>query len=301
MIQSRKGKGSYVDKQNIKKITEDLELMEGLSRAYANIASTRMQSVRGTVLSSRDFLLALDEIFAEVRESFRAEVKKLSKKRTGGAITFIPHNGKTASVFLSANTGLYGDVIQKTFNLFAEEFRTKGTEATVVGKLGLSLFLGAFPKTPYTYFDFPDYGTNKDNLSNIIKHLVQYDEIHIFFGKFRSLVNQEPNVYNISAQNPFEAAETTKKTGKKIDKYLFEPSLEEILVFFETEMFTSLFEQSISEGQLAKFASRMIAMDRAGENIKDELKKVRLERMRILHSEQNKKITNTFASIALWR
>jgi len=288
-----------MEKHNIKKLAEDLELLEGLSRAYANIASTRMKTVRGTVLSSRDFLFSLDEIFKEVRVSFRRELKKMAKKTKGGAITFIPHNGKTASVFLSANTGLYGQVITKTFRMFMEEIKEKGTEATIVGKLGLSLFLGETPNSPYTYFDFPDYGINRDLLGDLIKHLVQYDEIHIFYGKFKSLVNQDPEVYNISAQNPME--EIREEVGKKVANYRFEPSILELLIFFETEMFTSLFEQTISEGQLAKFASRMISMDTAGENIKHELTKVKLERLRLLHAESNKKITNTFASLAMWR
>ncbi len=277
---------------------KDLELMQGLSKAYATIASARMQATRQTVLSNRDFLSELDTIFKEVRANFRREIKNMTKKRKGGGITFIPHNGKTASVLLSANTGLYGSVVSGTFRLFAKEVKEKGTEATIVGKLGLSYFLQEFPNTPYTYFDFLDYGKKREDLGFLIKHLVQYEDIHIFYGKFKSLVNQVPEVYNISAQNPFDTAGVD---DKNIAKYLFEPSLEEILVFFETEMFTSLFEQTISEGQLAKFASRMISMDKAGEKIKDELDKAKIDKMRVMHSIANKKITNTFASLSLWR
>jgi len=287
-----------MDRHTLDKLMKDLELLQGLSKAYATIASARMQNTRQSVLSNRDFLYELDVIFKEVRANFRRQVKQMTKKRKGGGITFIPHNGKTASVLLSANTGLYGSVVPETFRLFAKEIIEKGTEATIVGKLGLSYYIQQFPNTPYTYFDFPDYGKNKEDLGLLIKHLVQYEDIHIFYGKFKSLVNQVPDVYNISAQNPFDTAGVD---DKNIAKYLFEPSLEEILVFFETEMFTSLFEQAVSEGQLAKFASRMISMDRAGEKIKEELEKSKIQRMRLMHAESNKKIINTFASQTLWQ
>lgn len=288
-----------MDKRGINHLINDLDLLESLSKAYATISSERMKKVRGEVISSRDFLLSLGEIFREVRASFKRDIKKLGKKSKTGSITFIPHNGKTASVLLSANTGLYGDIVPKTFRMFAEEIRRSGTEAAIVGKLGLSYFLSEFDDAPYSYFDFPDYGTSRENFAKLIAHLVQYDEIHIFYGKFKSLIHQEPEMYNISAQNPL--AETGNLNEKNLPKYLFEPSIEDLLVFFETEMFGSLFEQAISEGQLAKFASRMMSMDKASQRVKDELKKAKILKLKLLHSESNKKIINTFASLSLWR
>ena len=50
--------------------------------------------------------------------------------------------------------------------------------------------------------------------------------------------------------------------------------------FFEAEIFASLFEQTIFESQLAKFASRMTSLELRVENIRDILKKINLEKKR---------------------
>ncbi len=286
-----------MDRRTVKAREDVLATLEDLTKAYAEISSTRMKRTRDSVLTSRTYLGALDEIFKDVRESYKREVLKLIKKKKGGGnVTFLAHNGKTVSVFVSANTGLYGDLVGRVFDQFIEEVRTKNTEVAIIGKLGLSQFLAKEPKRPYTYFDYPDYGGGKTELGDIIRHLVQYEEIHVFHGLFKNVVNQDPTVLVITAGTPM--GEIVEE--KNVTKYLFEPDLEEILVFFETEMFTSSFEHALSEAQLAKFASRMISMDKAGENIREELKKTKLDILRTTHYIANKKQQSAFVSVSLW-
>jgi F0F1-type ATP synthase gamma subunit len=81
---------------------------------------------------------------------------------------------------------------------------------------------------------------------------------------------------------------------------LFEPDIEHILMFFEKQIFTSVFEQTIRESQLAKFASRVMVMDRANENIKERLKQMAKINQRIAHREMNRKQTNQLSSLSLW-
>ena len=71
--------------------------------------------------------------------------------------------------------------------------------------------------------------------------------------------------------------------------YIFEPSLETILQFFETEIFASMFEQIVREGELAKNASRVISMDQADINIKLKIKNLKLIALRSRHEKANKK------------
>ena len=64
--------------------------------------------------------------------------------------------------------------------------------------------------------------------------------------------------------------------------------------------YLSLFEQTIFESQLAKFASRMTSLELRVENIRDILKKINLEKEKIRHRVMNKKQLETFSSMALW-
>ena len=275
-----------------------LSLLIGLTEAYSQVSSQRMKKIRDGVTSSRDFLEAIDGIFRELRNSQKREIEKLAKTRRGrSTVTFLAHNGKTASVFIAANAGLYGDIVGRVFNNFIEEVRSKNTEVTIIGKFGLSLFLSAEPHRPYTYFDYPDWGDSPEDLSAITRHLVSYEQIHIYFGKFKNLAYQDPVSLVISAETQL----TEDDKDQTPTQYLFEPDLSEILIFFEGEMFTSTFEQALHEAQLAKFSSRMIAMDKAGEKVKSELKKMQMDKLKMTHYLANKKQQNVFGSFQLWR
>lgn len=284
-----------MDKKIITRQIDDLTILSSLANAYAEISSGRMKKTRDSVVLARDFITEIQAIFKDLQESYRSEFLKLARKKgykKGEKLTFLSHNGRKVAVFLSTNVGFYGNITQRVFQSFSNEFEKENLEATVVGKLGLAMFLQAFPGKSYTYFEFPDYGDDKNVMGELIKHLVNYDEIRIYYGKFRSIINQYPDKVVITSET-----DIGEKSDVKHTKYLFEPSLEEIIMFFETEMFSSLFEHVMSESQLAKLASRMLAMDQAGERIKESLAVARTDYTRLVHYMNNKKQLEYLSSV----
>lgn len=283
------------DEKQIQKLLDELELLGEVALAFSQISSTRMKKIRGDVLSARDFQYSIYEIFKEVLASYAREVKKYARGRhgiEGEKVTFLSHNGKTVALFISANTGLYGDIVNRTFELFAKDIRGGDAEVAIVGKLGLSQFQELFPGKPYTYFDLADFGKDPVKLAEIIRHIVQYERVQIYYGKYENVVKQVPSKYDISAEVPTEG-----EIGQEITKYIFEPSLPLILGFFESELFTSLFDHAVFESQLAKFASRMIAMDFAAQKIETKIKETFLDSMRASHSGDNRKQQNALTGI----
>jgi ATP synthase F1 gamma subunit len=288
------------DARSIENDISRLNIFQTITRAYTEIAAVRMRKTKNSVLLNREFMGALDDVFTDVRLSYAREVIKLGKQKKGeSGITFLAHNGKTVAVFLSANTGLYGDIIERTFKLFLQEVMAdpQNVEVTIVGSLGLSLFQAAAPNHPYSYFEIPDTNITPNSIAQLIGHVVQYEEIRVYYPTFQSAINQKPTKYTISAQTPL--SELQKKADRK-DSYLFEPGLKEILIFFEREAFSSLMDQSIRESQLAKYAARIMTLDRAGENIKDDLKRLNLDKMKIEHRQKNRKQLSALSSISMW-
>lgn len=281
----------------VKKIVEEeirqYRLLHAFTQAYGEIASMRMRATRESVLKSRVFMESLDKIFQEVLASYIQKVKKLVKEKNNGKITFLAHNGRVVVVYLSSNTGLYGSVLSDAFKMFLDEVRKSDVEAVVVGRYGASRFSKEEPDRPFTYFEFPDIGVDQEKLAELVKHLVQYEEIRVFFPKFQSVVAQAAVKLDISAQPKI-------KEGVEVVKYLFEPSLEKILKFFESEIFASVFEQTIKESQLAKFASRMLAMDLAGERIEKAIDSAKLENLKAMHRAANKKQLGALAGRRMW-
>lgn len=279
---------------------ENLFSLRGMVEAYQEIAAVRIRKTRDSVLKNRSYTSEVNTIFQQVKSSYKDEINKFMKKgkiKDVSKISFLKKNGKTVSVFIASSTGLYGDIVKKTFDLFLEQVKGQKTDAAIIGKLGFSLFEREKLDIPVRFFDLPDQNIDSKALAEIASFLLGYEKIRVFYSQFQSIVKQEPVLLDISGNLPLEE----EKEGKTVIKYLFEPSLQEILGFFESEIFSSIFEQTVRESSLAKFASRLVSLMDASENIKKRLKNVIIERERIRHSENNKKQLQTLTSLRLWR
>lgn len=265
---------------------------------YKEIAATRITRTRTSVLKRHKFLGEINEIFQQVKSSYRREVERLmraKKTKDPSKISFVKKNGKTVLVFLSANAGLYGNIVSRTFELFLEEAKRGNYDLVVIGKLGRFMIQDSEFKN-YKYFDLPDQTVEEDKIREIALFLIQYEKIVVFYQQFQTLVNQEPVFSDISGNTGLAQTPATSE----VVKYLFEPSLEKVLEFFEKEIFSSIFEQTIRDSQLSKFASRLVTLDAASENIKKKLSVMVFEAIRLRHREKNKNQNQMYSSMSLW-
>lgn len=276
------------DKRSLNRSIEELSLLETVTKAYGEIAAQRMQKTRESVLVVRTFLQEIFDLFYEVRVAYFRQMARRPKSERKD-ITFLSHNGKQVALLLSSNTGLFGDIVKKTFDAFIQEVAGGVSEITIVGKQGKNFFTSQYPNRPYTYFDLPDFNIHASHLAPIIRHIVKYDEIHLYYGRFQNVVVQEPIMVTISSKIDLKDSEG----HGEVHDYLFEPSIEDILAFFEGEIFSSVFQQSINESQLAKLASRISAMNRASNKIEEQRIKLNISRLALVHRVSDQKQRNT--------
>lgn len=287
---------------NLKKVIREIETarsLKTLTQAYEEISVMKMQAIRGSVLSTRDFTDRLSSVFTDVRASYRAQILKLAaqkKIKDLEQFSTFAKNGKTVSVLLSANTKLYGDIIVRVFRLFWASVRTDGSDIIVIGKLGKELVDQRADKKPYLYFEIPDTNLPADDLKPIVYQLANYEIVKVYFGRFANMVHQDPAMAIISGQ-PEKTASADEPTK---DYFLFEPKLEAVLRFFETQLFAGFFKQTVSEGQLARFASRITAMESALQNIDNRIKNLSEQRCRIRKMAEGKKQGERIAGLSLW-
>jgi len=287
-----------ITRKELTRETEFLTTLRTILETYEEIAATRMSRIRSSVLGSRDFLLEVNAIFQQVKISYKAQIELLMKSKKikdPSKLTFIKRNGKTLYVFISANTGLYGDIIRKTYDAFIQNLAKEPGDVAILGRLGAETFNAEKIKAPLTYFEFPDDKIDNAIVQKIVEHIIQYEKILVYYEQFNNVISQSPIVTNISG-DPL----SWEKGGPQV-KYFFEPSLEKIMEFFEKEIFASIFQQTIFESELAKFAARMVSLDFASGNTKSRLKQVILAKNRIKHQEDNKKQLEKFTSMRLWK
>ncbi len=288
------------NQRNIATDLYELGNFQSLTETFTEIAATKMQRVRDSVVKSREYVDGVNVIFGDIKATYEEEIKRLSKNAE--AKTIRKHNGKTSVVFISANTGLYGDIVRRVFYKFVEEVRKKPSDAVVIGKIGKKMATEEGIKLDnVSFFEFPDDIVDFESLKPIMNLLTQYQKVVVYYGKFESIVNQFPAASDITGSSASTDGQPSKDNLKIAVSYLIEPSLEKVLTFFENEIITSVFVQTIHESQLAKFASRMLYMDSANQRIKDKIKITQFEKQRLKHLLTNKKQLQTLSSVSLWR
>jgi ATP synthase F1 gamma subunit len=287
---------------------------KALATAYQEISVMKMQEVKGKVIQSRSFLEGLSGVFNEVKAAYHKQIEELVRKNqkkfsTKLTTSAMQKNGKEVLIWLSANTKLYGEIINKTFRLFLQEAdKNPAADIVVVGHLGKEMYDQAENKRAYKYYEIPDIKVKIEDLQKLITDLLPYERVKVFYGKFENVINQLPEMQMVSgeqdlAQAKQEAQKTLKEKQKQNEQpytFFFEPSLETILNFFETQIFSSLLNQTVHENELARYASRIKAMEESLGNINGTIKRLRAAERRLANLEANRKQLAALSGISLW-
>lgn len=290
-----------------KLIIEELEALNSikdLAESYEEIAAMEMQKIRNSVLRTRDYLVELSDVFVDLKASYTREVDELLAKRRSGDKTLAPmlqKKGKILLVYLSSTGKLYGAVTQQTFRLFIQDLKkpeAKNADIAIIGAAGKEMYEGAHIDKPFDFFELPDSKVDMDHIKTLMQKFLQYETVHVYYGKFGNVVKQSPAETSITGEGIFENENVTPLTRE--DRFIFEPTLEKIFHFFETQIMTNLFSQTLLENQLARDVSRVNAMEQALLNIEEQSKVLNKVKNRLRHALQNKKQLETISGTVLW-
>ena len=291
-------------RQVIREELEALNSIKNLAESYEEIAVIRMQKIKESVLKTRSFLMSISDVYVDLKASYNKEIKDLLERRKKGDKHILPilqKNGKSLLVYLSSNGKLYGSVTMKTFRLFMDDLRKHpdpNSDLLVIGSAGKEMLSGAEINKPFDYFEMPDAKVELDHIKQLMKKFLQYEKVSVYYGKFGNVVSQSAIATSITGEDIFETESFTPTPRE--DRFIFEPTLEKILHFFETQIMSNLFSQTLLENQLARHASRVNAMEEALIHIEEESKSLHRQTTRMKHLVQNKKQLETIGGLALW-
>jgi len=300
---------------DINKIIEERDFYENVNEfmsTYQELAAMQMQRVRDSILQTRRYMDGLSDIFIDVRQShyqkMRELIEKNAKKNKVAQANGVKHhislsslkkNGKSLVVFISPDTKFSGDIIGRVFANFKTYYTGKNSDVALVGVIGERLFKQAFPGHEYTLFRIADRMVDFDELIPLIKFAIDYEQVDIFYSRFFSLITQEPVSNNITGDTDF--FEQTQAVEREKRNFLFEPPLEEMLEFFEIQVFSSLIRQAVHESYLANLGSRIINLDAATQNISAQNAKLNKELNVTQRHLLNRKQRERMAGMQSWK
>lgn len=287
--------------QGLKYIQKEIPILtslETIAHAYEESSIFKIQQIRNGVLGTRDYLIGLSQVYFDIKYS-EAQRRKEAVVKAGEQQASSPTKiQKTLIVLLSAGAKLYGDIIQDVFDEFIKAVKQDAqADVMVVGRLGEEMFKDAVGARQHLFFEVPDVNLQARDLEPIIYHIVRYERVMVFHGKFYNLMTQKPSILNISGETIL--GEDARSSAQKV-RFLFEPSLDKLVTFFETQIFATLFNQTVHESELARYASRVTAMEESLQFIKRRKKELFDRRGRLRRVEQQKRQLERISGMRLW-
>ena len=289
--------------KNILTQIEDLTGIKEIVGASEEIASMKMRGIRTKVLLSRDMNDELTDIYRDVTISYKNQIDQLIAQKKGKNKELAPTdillkhgNGQVACVYLSANSGFFSKILEKTYNEFVAYLDSHNAVPVIIGEFGKRLFMNSYPNRQFIFYPFAEDQSSEASLKQVTKDLSEYANVVIFYARFESMAQQTVTSLDVGGGQSSDVQEAVSASH-----YLFEPSLEKIISFFEEEIFSGIIQQTVTESELARYASRITTLDIARENINQKLKAVALEKRFATHRIMNKKQTEAISGISLWK
>jgi ATP synthase F1 gamma subunit len=283
--------------KRIKYLKDELDYLSNflmMVESYEEIAALRMRKVKKFILERREFMQGLNEAFAYISYAYRVYRKSLKGKERDRILNT---NGRTVSILLSSNTGMYGDIIINTFNKFKEDVDKEDVDIVIVGKVGQRMYDNLGGGKEYKYFGMMDNGIDEPAIKELIEYITEYSNVVVYHGSFKTVLSQVPTRTEVPVE--LKRIEHSLKTYD--DKFLFEPSVEKVAEHFEKQIESLIFEQVVYESCLSKFASRMVNMDIASENIKEKIRHTDIQMKKAKHKDINSSMQSVIFGGSLWR
>lgn len=238
----------------IQKEVGGVSTVSELTSVFESIASMRIGKIKDKVTRSQKFFDELWQIYTQLRVD-------PSQQLTGGKGA--PKRDKpNVFLVLTSEGGLSGDIDERIVKTVLQSFDPKTTDLIVVGAHGATQFVQNHVQIK-RYFRLPDVDQAID-VSPIVTELIGYKQPSAWFQRYISLSVQEVGRIDLISRVKALGSDA-EKSGTVISArdYLFEPNVEDVVLYLESVMMEIALSQIILESRLAQYASRFTAMSAA--------------------------------------
>lgn len=296
---------------NINEIKEEKTVVKSVGN-FANslqqIAAGRMVKLRKIVTASRRFV---DEATVILRELELERTKKVERelqmtkhqmrqaRKSKKSKDLPPQEQASAIIVVTSNQGLSGsyntDIIKKLETIIPEH---KDADYFVIGRKGQEYFNRVAKQQNLRYYPYniPEE-VNIEDLRPLIGMFYHYDQIYMVYSKYINTATREVVFLELAVPHIKEAELKKEQTE---GKFIFEPSIEELIRSITAKLRYALFRQQILDSKLSLYTAQMMAMKTAADNADDLLKDLQMQYNKARRKLIDKKIQEVQAGRALW-
>ena len=255
--------------REIKSRIRSINSIQQITGAMELISVSRLKRLESKVKMSRAYIKRLRELIENISSAHEITAHPLMVVREPKAIGVL---------IITSDRGLCGaynsNVIRMAHSFIEEKRGKREVKLFLIGKKGYDFF----KKRPYQIIKYqPQFSktVTSADARTIAQELIRgyseesYDEIHIFFTKFTTVIHILPTRLMLLPFKSMETMAVEEKRAKFTAEYLYEPSREKIWEtllpwYVETQIY-----QAILEAMTSEHGARMVSMKSATENAKD--------------------------------
>lgn len=271
------------------KIEEGIALRNIVS-AYAEISAIKLKKIKNKIQQNKKFTKELSRVFHIVRrETIR---RKIFPK--------IKFEG-TAHIIITSNFPFYGTLERRLLRDYIKRANFLHPKLRIViGKTGNQFLKSINFKLSFESFILKKDIPSLEELEYLTRRIRNFKNILVFYSVFDSLLIQMPTFTNITRPFLFSKEEEKEEKEKRFC-HIFEPEIEDMFYFFNTQIIQILLEETFLEAELSRTASRLVTMNegegKAENFIKEQTKILKMIQKNLI----NFRFLEIFPSLKNWR
>ena len=275
-----------VSTKDIKNRIRSMESTKQITKAMEMVAASKLRQAQNRITASRPYFEILSNTISDIVATNRDFTSPYLRRRQGNRVLF---------VVIAGDRGLAGGYNSNVLKLAVAAM--EGKEATVlpIGTKALDYFRSkGYPLLADTYAEAAEVDIG--DCFSIAKLLSKaylsgsYDEIHVAYTNFVSVLSQTPAMRQLLPLNPQERTDS----GSRVVT-LYEPDPEEVFASIVPEYLGGIVYGALCESRCAEQAARRTAMDSATSNAEDMIASLSLKYNRARQAAITQEITEIVA------
>ena len=276
-----------VSTKDIKNRIRSMESTKQITKAMEMVAASKLRQAQHRITASRPYFEILSNTISDIVATNRDFTSPYLRKREGNRVLF---------VVIAGDRGLAGGYNSNVMKLAAASMEGKEPTVLPIGKKAVDFFRSkGYALLTDTYAEAADVDIG--DCFSIAKLLSkaylggQFDEIHIAYTNFVSVLSQTPAVRQLLPLLP----EEQEQTGERRCATIYEPEPEEVFASIVPEYLGGIVYGALCESRCAEQAARRTAMDSATSNAEEMIADLSLKYNRARQAAITQEITEIVA------
>ena len=275
-----------VSTKDIKNRIRSMESTKQITKAMEMVAASKLRQAQNRITASRPYFEILSNTISDIVATNRDFTSPYLRKREGNRVLF---------VVIAGDRGLAGGYNSNVIKLAAAQMEGKETTVLPIGKKAVDYFRSkGYPLLADSYAEAAEVDIGDCfSIARLLSKAYlagNFDEIHVAYTNFVSVLSQTPATRQLLPLLPQERTET----GSRVVT-LYEPEPEEVFASIVPEYLGGIIYGALCESRCAEQAARRTAMDSATSNAEDMIADLSLKYNRARQAAITQEITEIVA------